>query len=127
MVEDYIIGKSHDFHFWQVTSPRRSERGNTGNSRGSRYIYYDFSVLVLFSPYVSIVVMTLHLSCVRPSLIKALHQALIAVNAVSNGPSCTTIAPANEEPCLLPSVGSVVATPRKPRKGLAHVASPLRP
>src|ERR1700731_777905 len=48
---------------------RGSERGNSGKSRGSRYIYFVFFCFVPFSPYLSIVVMTLPLSCVRPSLI----------------------------------------------------------
>ena len=54
---------------WAHHVIRGSERGNSGKSRGSRYIYFVFFCFVPFSPYLSIVVMTLPLSCVRPSLI----------------------------------------------------------
>src|ERR1700719_175253 len=54
---------------WARHVIRGSERGNSGKSRGSRYIYFVFFCFVPFSPYLSIVIMTLPLSCVRPSLI----------------------------------------------------------
>ena len=45
--------------------------GKAGKSRGSRYKYFTFSLLVLFSPYVSIIIIDLTLSCesMRLSLI----------------------------------------------------------
>src|ERR1700730_2276592 len=45
--------------------------GQARKSQGSRYKYFTFSLLVLFSPYVSIVIIDLTLSCesIRLSLI----------------------------------------------------------
>ena len=67
---------------------RRPERGNAGNSRGSCYIYYDLFVLVLLSPYVSIVIIDLTLSCesVRLSLIDYHMQCVQELGIQFRGP-----------------------------------------
>ena len=68
----YVIARSHDPGLWCITWRMRSEHGNTGNSRSVRYKYCSIFILVLFSLYVSIIIIDLTLSCesVRLSLIQ---------------------------------------------------------
>ena len=51
--------KGHMTQAWAHHVTHGSERGKTGNSRGSRYIYCVLFLLVPFSPYVSIVIIDL--------------------------------------------------------------------